>query len=200
MTSIAFEQLIEKVNECSRCERMERRKAVLGSQCGDLNSKILFIAEAPGRLGADHYRIPLWGDQTGKNFEYLLDSISYKRDSIFITNAVLCNPRNEFENNSTPLSQEIRNCSVFLNQLINIIKPQVIVTLGNTALDALRSIEPHSIKLNQQVGTPQKWGNCIVFPLYHPSPQATNRWRSRELQSSDFHQLALFVQNIISVY
>jgi len=175
---------------------MERRKAVLGSQCGNLNSKILFIAEAPGRLGADRFRIPLWGDQTGKNFQDLLDCIGWSREQIFITNAVLCNPRDEFGNNATPKTLEVKNCSVFVDSLLKVMQPELIVTLGNKALKSLNTIEHHSIMLKEQVATPQKWKGYTVFPLYHPSPTSTNIWRSKEQQSSDFEQLALFVQNI----
>lgn len=185
MTSIEFEQLIENVNECSRCERMERRKAVLGSQCGNLNSKILFIAEAPGRLGADHYRIPLWGDQTGKNFQQFLDSIGWSREQIFITNAVLCNPRDELGNNSPPTTQEIKNCSLFVDGLLKVIQPELIVTLGKKALESLKYIKHHSIVLKQQVAAPQKWNGYTVFPLYHPSPKALI-WRSKDLQLRDY--------------
>jgi uracil-DNA glycosylase len=94
--SSAFQALVHCVEECEVCPRMEGRARVLGSANGPERAKVLFIAEAPGRLGAERSRIPLHGDQTGRNFEALLASVKLKRREVFITNAVLCNPQDEF--------------------------------------------------------------------------------------------------------
>ena len=48
---------------------MECRRKVFSEANGNIDSKALFIAEAPGRLGADKTGIPLYGDRTGDNFE-----------------------------------------------------------------------------------------------------------------------------------
>ena len=64
---------------------------------------MLFVAEAPGRLGADRTGIPLYGDRTGENFQTLLGNIGWKREQVFITNAVLCNPKQETGITAPPL-------------------------------------------------------------------------------------------------
>jgi uracil-DNA glycosylase len=87
--------LSEAVQHCTLCPRLCNRKKVLSDANGNVNSKILFVAEAPGRLGADRTGIPLYGDQTGDNFEVLLADVGWKREQVFITNAVLCNPCTE---------------------------------------------------------------------------------------------------------
>ncbi len=67
-----FEMLIENANRCNLCDRMCGRTRVLSEKNGSIDSKIIFIGEAPGRLGADRTGIPFYGDQAGKNFERLL--------------------------------------------------------------------------------------------------------------------------------
>ena len=106
-----FKTLVESTRHCDLCMRMRNRTKVLSFENGNIYSKVLFIAEAPGRHGADRTAIPLYGDKAGDNFELLLSNIGWGRDDIFITNAVICNPRQDNGNNATPTGEEISNCS-----------------------------------------------------------------------------------------
>ena len=99
----AFEELCAAVQRCRKCQRMEGSKRVLNRAAGALNATIMFIGEAPGRLGADASEIPFHGDKAGHNFEELLEGASLSRADIFVTNAVLCNPKDENGNNAPPI-------------------------------------------------------------------------------------------------
>ncbi len=125
-----FEHFSKSVQQCNLCQRAYSSLKVLSDRNGNIYSKIIFIAEAPGRLGAEKTGIPLCGDKTGENFELLLKNIGWNRNDIFITNAILCNPKIESGNNATPNLEEIKNCSFFLMMTINLINPDLIVTLG----------------------------------------------------------------------
>jgi uracil-DNA glycosylase family 4 len=164
---------------------MNERQPVLSHLNGNLDSHVIFVAEAPGRLGADKFRIPLYGDQTGRNFDYLISCAGIKRDSIFITNAILCNPRDIEGNNSSPTITEIRNCSYYLNEIIGIIKPKYVVTLGKVAITAINLISPLNINLKQDVGKLFSWNDYQIIPLFHPGPRAFI-WRSKSLQITDY--------------
>lgn len=87
-----FAELIESVQGCRQCPRMDQRTRVLGPANGNLDAQVVFVAEAPGRLGADRFGIPLHGDQAGRNFEWLISNARITRQDVFVTNAVLCNP------------------------------------------------------------------------------------------------------------
>lgn len=187
-----FADLITQVQQCNLCPRMQHRKKVLGSSNGSLNSSVLFIAEAPGRLGADKFGIPLYGDQTGRNFETLIASAGLDRESIFITNAVLCNPRTTDGNNDAPTPAEIRNCSRYLKETLEIIKPKYVVPLGAVALASLNAIEPHQMKLSEVVGKLFSWDGYQVYPLFHPGPRAFI-WRTRAQQVEDYRTLTQLV-------
>jgi uracil-DNA glycosylase family 4 len=126
-----FLKLAETAQNCRRCEAMCDRRAVLSGLNGNLNPKAMFIAEAPGRQGADRTRKPFSGDKSGANFQILLDSIGLKREEIFITNTVLCSPRSATGANRKPSKKEIKNCADFLEKTVRLIDPKVIVTLGN---------------------------------------------------------------------
>jgi uracil-DNA glycosylase family 4 len=180
-----FEMLVENANRCNLCSRMCGRTRVLGEKNGNIDSKVIFIGEAPGRLGADRTGIPFYGDQTGKNFERLIQFAGLTRQQIFITNAVLCNPRDENGNNSAPNKGEVQNCSLHLSILIDIIKPELIIPLGQCALRSLHIIKAHQIELKKDVRKPAKWGKYTVVPLYHPGPRAAI-YRSIADQKGDF--------------
>ncbi len=190
-----FNHLVDSVQHCDLCLRLCDRRKVLSSANGSIDSKVLFVAEAPGRLGADRTGIPLYGDRTGDNFDMLLGNIGWRRKDIFITNAVLCNPKQENGNNATPTSEEMANCSAYLDMVINLISPDVIVTLGVMALGALEMLSPHGIQLHGDVAQLVPWRNTRLFPLYHPGPRALIH-RSLAKQRADFMVLSKVVNPV----
>lgn len=190
-----FEELCKTVSHCKLCPRLRQRKRVLSNENGNIYSKILFVAEAPGRLGADKTGIPLYGDKTGDNFQKLLGNIGWSRKDIFITNSILCNPREENGNNDTPTSQEIKNCSPYLEMTIELVHPDVVVTLGKIALNSLKLIAPLKLELKRDVGRMIPWAKRILVPLYHPGPRALVH-RSFANQRKDFMNLAKIVHPI----
>ncbi|MCW4053138.1 MAG: hypothetical protein NWE78_08030, partial [Candidatus Bathyarchaeota archaeon] len=187
-----FEDLCHSVSYCSLCPRLKERKKVLSKANGSIFSKVMFIAEAPGRLGADHTGIPLCGDKTGENFEALLQSVNWGRRDVFITNAVLCNPQDENGANSTPSSEEIANCSIYLGMQIELVRPDVVVSLGVTALRALQHIHPHNYELKKDVGSLLHWADRRLVPLYHPGPRVCV-YRTLSKQMWDFGKLRNYV-------
>lgn len=187
--------LSEAVQFCSLCERMENKAKILSYVNGNPDAKVLFIAEAPGRLGADRTGLPLFGDKTGSNFESLLKTIGWSRDDIFITNALLCNPIGEKGTNITPSVSEIKNCSVYVAMTLALINPEVIVTLGRIALESLNFICSHSYTLANNVAKPCTWGNYKLFPLYHPGPRAMVH-RSFSKQTADYIALSHLIHPV----
>lgn len=187
-----FDDFVQSVQHCDLCPRLCCRNKILSKANGNIESKVLFVAEAPGRLGADKTGVPLYGDRTGNNFDSFLGSIGWHREDLFITNAVLCNPQNENGNNGTPTLEEIDNCSIYLEMTISLVNPEVIIPLGQTALTALNLISRHDIQLSRDVAQPKPWLDRIVFPLYHPGPRALVH-RSQITQHSDYILLKKFV-------
>ncbi len=184
-----FEKLCQQAESCIVCPDLADKKAVLSELNGNLNPKVFFIAEAPGRQGADRTRRPFYGDKSGENLQKFLDSINLKREDIFITNAVLCSPRKENGANRSPKKSEIKNCSSFLKAQLQLFQPKVIATLGSVALEALKAIEYHQISLKNDIGNSFEWNGRILVPLYHPSPQVIASHRRLDEQMRDFQTL-----------
>src|SRR5206468_4905877 len=112
----AYEALVARAQACRLCPRMEGRRRVLGPGNGPPDARVLFVAEAPGRLGGDRTGVPLSSDQTGRNFARLLAAAGLRRDEVFVTNAVLCNPRSTGGLNRPPGRVELANCREHLRR------------------------------------------------------------------------------------
>ena len=121
----------QKYNTCERCPALcaSRTQVVFGS--GDYNSPILFIGEAPG-AHEDKQGIPFCG-MSGKILSELLGSVGLTREDVFVTNTILCRP----ENNRPPAKEEVEQCRERLDKVIGIMKPKIIVTIGNHATERI---------------------------------------------------------------
>ena len=191
-----FLALAAEAGACTICPAMCERTAVLSELNGPVDARVLFVGEAPGRKGADRTRIPFSGDQSGKNFERFLSSIGLTRSQIFITSAALCNPRKPSGANRRPSAGEIGNCSEFLRRTIALIDPQVIVTLGGVALDALKQVHYHELNLKEYAGSIHRWQGRVLVPLYHPSPQVLITSRKEAAQLRDYKVVARAIRRV----
>ena len=70
------------------------------------------------------------------------------------------------------------------------IDPPVIATLGSVALDAIKALEPHGLKLAADAGRPVDWFGRVLVPLYHPSPQVIAAQRGLAVQLEHFGRLS----------
>ena len=154
-----FHKLKQQYLECNNCSELceTRTQVVFGS--GNENANILFIGEAPG-ANEDKQGIPFCG-MSGKILTELLTSAGLTRKDIFITNTILCRP----PKNRNPNKEEINNCKERLDQLITIMQPKVIVTIGNFATD--RIIGKTGIKSIH--GKIFDYNGIKVIPVIHPA-------------------------------
>ena len=191
-----FTALVGDAQACRACPRMEGRRRVLTPANGPLSAQILFVAEAPGRLGGDKGGVPLTGDASGRNFGRYLAAAGLRREDVFVTNAALCNPRTERGTNAPPSASELRACSSFLARTLDVVQPRIIATLGSKALAALHLISPHSYTLRDHAATVAAWNGQTLFPLYHPSPQVvvSPTGRSHAAQEADYAALRCLLE------
>jgi uracil-DNA glycosylase family 4 len=96
---------------------------------GNVDAAILLIGEAPGAEEAKTGR-PFVGN-AGRVLDELLESIDVERKDVYITNVVKDRP----PDNRDPTAGEIELYAPFLLRQIEIIQPDVIVTLGRFAMD-----------------------------------------------------------------
>jgi len=182
--------LAQNVCQCRKCDSMANspRVAVSGPP-----SKILFIGEAPGRNGAGRTGVCFSGDPSGANLDRLLLTVNWRRNSITITNAVMCVPLDAFHCNRSPSNVEIRNCSSHLRTVVNLVNPLFVVTLGAKALLAIRHICNHDFVLRTHAAKALLWNHRTLIPLYHPSPRVF-AVRGASRMTTDFERMASIVE------
>ncbi len=183
-----FESLVHQAAACRWCPRLADQPAVLGPQNGSLEAKVVFVAEAPGRLGAGKTGIPFSGDRSGQNFDRLLASAGLTREEVFITNAALCTPLAEGRNRRPTLA-EIKNCAFYLQAVLDLVRPRLVVTLGAVGLEALNRLLGEKRSLSRVAGQPFGASGFTVLPLYHPSPRVMTGRRPLAMQKIDFQKI-----------
>ncbi|MCH7718864.1 MAG: uracil-DNA glycosylase [Chloroflexi bacterium] len=192
-----FAALCERVRACFACSSMNHVH-ILGETNGPLDADLLFVAEAPGRLGAARTGIPMTSDVTGRRFHAFLADAGIDRRRVFITNSILCNPLTPNGHNRRPSPREVAACRDFLAAQLRLLRAPVVVALGGVALEALGRIEPHDAVLAQDVGRALPWpsaGRRTLVPLYHPSIQSTLT-RPHETQRRDWRRLGEVVRAV----
>jgi len=134
---------------------------------------IMIIGEAPG---ANEVKLkePFVG-KAGENLNYLisLSGLDRKKDFL-ITNAFPFRTFNE-NKNRTPSASELKIGSKLLEEEIEIVKPSLILLLGNSAIKAFSYIPwAKEVKNLKKCGV-YEINNYKIGVCFHPSPLAFNR-------------------------
>jgi len=188
---MALEKIEEKIKICTLCPLYRTRTNSVAGE-GSETAKIIFIGEAPGYY-EDQQGRPFVG-KAGKILDELLNHVGLKREDVFITNIVKCRP----PNNRDPTEEEIRICSPYLDEQINIINPKVIVTLGRYSMSYIFKKFGINEKgtISQLHGRLYKvntlFGDKIIIPMFHPAV-ATYNPSKIDVLKKDFEILKKFL-------
>jgi len=180
-----LEQLYQPYKNCTRCPLgfLGRTNVVFGA--GNPDARLMFIGEGPGRE-EDAQGLPFVG-KSGALLNKLLELHGIHRADIFITNIVKCRP----PDNRRPLHNEMNVCKkLLLVHQIKIINPQIICTLGSTALAGLLESD---VKITQLRGKLIQFGSMQLLPTYHPAYVLRNPKELLNL-AHDIEQLAALFQ------
>lgn len=156
-------------------------KLVFGS--GNTETEILLIGEGPGR-NEDLQGLPFVG-QAGKLLDKLLDLAGLERKNVFITNIVHHRP----PENRDPLPNEIEAYGRYLDDIIEIIKPKIIITLGRFSMAKFLP----DVFISQVHGKSFKLEKFTVIPMYHPAASLRNG-KILEAEKADFVKLKDMIQ------
>ncbi len=149
-----------RVQNCSRCALAQNRTHVVFGE-GKASADLMLIGEAPGEV-EDQTGRPFVGP-AGQLLTQILQSVGLSREDVYITNVVKCRP----PGNRVPTKEEMRTCWEWLSAQIGLVRPKIIVTLGNTPTHWLLG---RSEGINELRGRFYPWkGDIEVFPMFHPS-------------------------------
>jgi DNA polymerase len=100
---------------------------------GNPQARIMFVGEAPGRE-EDIEGLPFVG-RSGQLLNRMIAAIGLDRTRAYIANVIPWRP----PGNRTPTPQETQICLPFIQRQIELVNPDVLVTLGNPSTQTLLS-------------------------------------------------------------
>ncbi len=164
------EDIRADIGNCTRCPLHEGRTKIVHTT-GNMQADLLFVGEAPG-ANEDAEGVPFVG-RAGQLLNKIVEAIGLKREDVLVGNINRCRP----PSNRTPTLAEAHTCRPFLIREIAVIRPKVIVVLGNTACQNLLDTKVGITKLR---GNFQDYYGVKVMPTFHPAYLLRDPSKKRE--------------------
>lgn len=162
---------------CTRCPLAATRTQVVFG-VGRPDADLMFVGEGPG-ADEDRTGEPFVG-RAGKLLTTLIEGIGLTRADVYIANVVKCRP----PGNRDPQPDEIASCRPYLDRQLELIRPKVVVTLGNFATKLLLDTKVGITKLRGQVFP---FGDdAVLIPALHPSAVLRNGGAALAQARADF--------------
>jgi uracil-DNA glycosylase len=154
-----LEAVRTELGECTRCKLHKTRTNIVFG-VGNPEARLMFVGEAPGE-DEDLQGFPFVG-KAGQLLTKMIEAMGLRRDDVYICNTVKCRP----PNNRNPEPDELLACEPFLKGQLGAVKPEVIVTLGKFAAQALLREQTPITRLRGQW---REYEGIPVMPTFHPA-------------------------------
>ncbi|MDI6792334.1 MAG: uracil-DNA glycosylase [bacterium] len=162
---------------CQKCRLHQGRINIVFGK-GNEQAGLMIIGEAPG-YDEDRAGEPFVGP-AGQLLTKMLAAIKLSREEVYITNVVKCHP----PQNRNPHQDEIETCHPYLKAQLDIIRPKLILTLGNFATQTLLQTTEGITNLR---GRFFDYHGIKLLPTFHPAALLRNPGWKR----SAWHDLQL---------
>jgi len=166
-----LQEIEKEIKACTKCSLHKTRNLPVPGE-GNIEKGIILIGLGPG------YHENLQGKPfvgaAGKFLDELLQLTGLSRKEVYITNIIKC-----YLPDNNPTQEEIKTCTTYLNRQIEIIKPRIILTLGNVAtsyifqkfglkLESMRKIHGKIFQISNLLL------QAKIIPMYHPAAALYN--------------------------
>jgi DNA polymerase len=195
MPSATKEELLEKIRQnillSQVCPELAKGATQLVFGDGNPESAIVFIGEAPGKK-EDETGLPFVG-AAGKFLNEMLKTIGLIRSDVYITNIVKYRP----PNNRDPLPEEKKAFLPYLQRQLEVIRPQLVVTLGRHAascfLPGLSISSEHGKAKRLTLAFDNDKLSIVLLPLFHPAAALYNG-SMRQTLIDDFSRIPMIIK------
>ena len=181
-----LEQIMADIVSNNICPDLAREATNLVMGDGNINAKIVFIGEAPGKK-EDLSGLPFMG-AAGTFLNEMLATVGLDRRDVYITNIVKYRP----PDNRDPKTSEKQAFWPYLVRQLEVIQPQVVVTLGRHSMGYFLPDQ----KIGDIHGQPSQIqfgkNQMTIVPLYHPAAALYNGGLRATL-IADFNKLSKII-------
>lgn len=185
--SCELDRMREELNRLI-ADLYEGEKKILVHGEGEIGARVMLVGEAPGEQETLQGR-PFVG-KAGKNLDEFLELAGLERSQLYVTNAVKFRPTKRSAAGRTvnrpPTREEVSLFLPWLRREIELVAPEVIVTLGNVPLRALTG--PKAV-IGDVHGAFQNADGLRLYPMYHPASLIYNP-ALREVYAEDIRRLS----------
>ena len=184
-----LDTLQQKILDADVCPGLRAQATQLVMGGGNPDADIVFIGEAPGK-NEDEQGLPFVG-AAGKFLNEMLAAADMSRDDIYITNIVKYRP----PGNRDPLPEEKKAFWPYLLKQIEIIQPQIVVTLGRHSMEyflpgrLISKIHGETQRIRFDDNT------LVIVPLYHPAAALYNG-SLRQTLIDDFIRMPAIIEDL----
>ena len=166
----------------------EGEKKILVHGEGEIGARVMLVGEAPGEQETLMGR-PFVG-KAGRNLDEFLELAGLERSQLYVTNAVKFRPTKRSAAGRTvnrpPTREEVSLFLPWLRREIELVAPELVVTLGNVPLRALMGPR---VVIGEVHGALQDAEGLRLYPMYHPASLIYNP-ALREVYAADVRRLA----------
>lgn len=173
-----LEMIRQKILDDKVCPDLAGSATQLVFGDGNAESDVVFIGEAPGK-NEDLQGKPFVG-AAGKFLDEMLAMIGMKRSDIYITNIVKYRP----PNNRDPYPEEKSKFLPYLQSQLDVIQPDLVVTLGRHSLNCFLP----DLQISIVHGQPKRYKGRVYLPLFHPAAALYNG-SMKQLLIDDFYKI-----------
>ncbi|WP_254768338.1 uracil-DNA glycosylase [Salinilacihabitans rarus] len=187
--------------ECPNCPALCETRSRVVHGYGDVAADFLFVGENPGP-GADETGVPFAGDEAGETFQRILQRLGLcdatsdpdrpEVVDVYLTYLTRCRHPDR-----PPTDEEVGNCEPFLNAEIRMINPEIIVPVGQRALEEIAT--EHTTKPAERFDVEADHGRTIrgrgfeLVPMIEPAEQSDEQVQAwveafAGLMASDYRQ------------
>jgi len=202
-------QLEEEIRSCRRCEGILSKFGVVPRPIfrGAEGCPVMLIGQAPGPREYER-NLPFQGD-AGASIRALFAACGLNNFDgiVYQTSVTKCFPgrRPNSSSDRKPGAQEVKNCLGFLAHQLDLLRPKLIVCLGELAWKSYVSIRereesgychqvfskrrPSDLRLPDLVGKRFSWRGAAVIPMIHPSGSANGARAQYPAQDNESKRL-----------
>jgi len=167
-----LENLKKQALECHLCTLSKSREKVVFGE-GNPHAKIMIVGDSPN--STDDSSGKIFTGRTGELLTKMIENVLLiKREDVYLTNLLKCKALDT----QVPSSAHTHTCYPYLLKEIELVKPQIIITLGKLAYEYLTE---DNTPLEQIRGTVYKQENYTLIPIYHPSYLLRNPSAKKEI-------------------
>lgn len=151
----------EKISKCKKCDLCKNQPPIISPI---READIIIIGISSQKNSETKVFTPLDSSTNSGKFISLLEN-SMPDKTFYKTNLVKCAPLNSGGKIRYPSQEELEKCFSHLENEIEMVKPKIIITLGNQVASFVS--EKFGIKLEKYVLT--KFNGVSILPIDHPS-------------------------------